>query len=176
MQLMTGAAEADPRGIDPLPALVQAPANPLVQQQAATAEVFVVREKSDVVVVQAAALQQAEAIADAAPLMLQHHHPHAAFGGQAAQGVLHPVPTPLPGKDPQPVGAFPAGLFDLAQPFQQRIDAVGLGRHADHPGVDFGAALVGPAQFVTQGAGGFLAVELDNLVLRHPARQRLFAV
>ncbi|MNP50388.1 hypothetical protein D3C76_1446500 [compost metagenome] len=87
---MAGVVQAHARGIDPLPAFVQPPANPLLKQYAATTQVRMLRQERQVVVIQPALLQQPETIADATPIELQHHGPYQAKGGEVGERFVHP--------------------------------------------------------------------------------------
>ena len=70
-----------------------------------------VRVEGNVVVIEAPALQQAEAITEADALVLQQDDAQAVFGGQPLQRYLHPALTTRTGKDAHAFAALPAQGF-----------------------------------------------------------------
>src|SRR5690606_15559301 len=74
MQLVIGVVQTHAGCIHPLPALLQPPHQPFMQQQTTAAQRRVLWEIGDVVIVQPAALQKAQSVADAAPFPLQIDH------------------------------------------------------------------------------------------------------
>src|SRR5688572_24276333 len=97
---MAGVFQADPRCIDPVPLLVQAPANPFLQQYAAAAQISMLRQKCKVVVVESALFEQAQPIADAAAVQLQRHDPHQPLSGEGGERAFYPLTTAIGGENP----------------------------------------------------------------------------
>ncbi|MNM85696.1 hypothetical protein D3C81_978250 [compost metagenome] len=73
------------------------------------------RQKRQVVIVEAALFEQAEAIADAAAVQLQRHDPHQALSGEGGESALHPLTTAFGGENPDALVTFPTDRLDFLQ-------------------------------------------------------------
>ncbi|MNO98668.1 hypothetical protein D3C76_904170 [compost metagenome] len=174
VQLVAGVLQADPRSIDPAPAIVQAPVNPFLKQYPSATQVAVLRYEGQVIVIDPAVFENAQAITDAAPIELQRHHAHATLLGQGNKGIAYPLVTPRIGENADAFFPFPADSLDFAQGVQQWPHASGIRNEPSHLCPTGSNPLARTAHFVAGRARNLLAVGLGEQMHWNPAVDAVF--